>query len=223
MKRILVVAAHPDDEVLGCGGTVARFCVEGAQVRFVICGEGVTSRPGADVSALADLDVDLRRAAEKLGVTDVFHLDFPDNRFDNRDLLDLVRVVEQNGLSFDPDVVFTHHRGDLNVDHRYVHDAVMAAFRPLPGRKPVAIYAMEVASSTGWQGPSPERAFAPTVFFDIAETLETKIAAMQTYRGEKKAWPHPRSPEALRAAAQYWGSRAGLAAAEPFVLLRDIR
>ncbi|MDP8224921.1 MAG: PIG-L deacetylase family protein [Candidatus Lernaella stagnicola] len=221
MQKALVVVAHPDDEVLGCGGTVARLRRQGVEVRFIVCGEGVTSREDADQTQVAELDVHLRQAAKILGVDDVFHLEFPDNRFDARDRLDLIKAVEAHGLSFEPDVVFTHHPSDLNIDHRYVHDAVMTAFRPLPHTKPVALYGVEIASSTGWGAAESAPAFVPNVFADITETLDQKIAAMDAYASEKRAWPHPRSAEALRAAARYWGSRVGLEAAEPFVLFRS--
>ncbi len=220
MERALVVVAHPDDEVLGCGGTVAKLTGQGVAVRFIVCGEGVTARKDADPIGVAKLDVDLRQAASVLGVEDVYHLDFPDNRFDSRDLLDLVWAIEESGLAFDPDVVFTHHHGDLNVDHRFVHDAVLAAFRPLPGRSPVTLMAMEVASSTGWAAPNEANAFMPNVFSDVAATLGKKVAAMDAYSGEKRAWPHPRSAEAIRTWAHYWGSHVGLEAVEPFMLIR---
>lgn len=220
MKKVLVVAAHPDDEVLGCGGTIARQVREGAKVRFVICGEGLTSRRGVSDIDLAALDYDLRQASGILGVKDVVHLEWPDNRFDSRDLLDLVHQLEEQALPFSPNLIITHHHGDLNIDHRLVHEAVMTCFRPLPGGQPHTILAMAVPSSTGWAAPEVKNAFLPNAFSDISETLKTKIAAMQAYRTERAQWPHPRSPEALHAWAQYWGSQVGVPAAEPFMLLR---
>jgi LmbE family N-acetylglucosaminyl deacetylase len=221
MEKVLVVMAHPDDEVLGCGGTIARMVDEGGEVQVLICGEGLTSRGGTAEAELAKLDDDLRRADSILGVAAIQHLDWPDNRFDSLSLLELIKAMEPMVLPLEPSLVITHHPGDLNVDHRYVHEAVMTCFRPLPGRFPVTILAAEIPSSTGWSAPLPERAFIPNVFSDITSTLDRKIEAMENYRTERAAWPHPRSSEAIRAQARYRGSLVGLEAAEAFVLLRQ--
>jgi len=221
MKKVLVVMAHPDDEVLGCGGTIARMADEGAQVRIIICGEGLSSRGETTKAELERLNDELTQAASILGVEDVLHLDWPDNRFDQRPLLDLVQAIETAALSLAPDVIITHHVGDLNIDHVYVHNAVMTCFRPLPGRAQPMILTAEIGSSTGWSAPDADSTFMPTVFSDIGSSLDRKIQAMEIYSSEKAKWPHPRSPEAIKAAAEYWGSRFGLAAVEPFVLVRQ--
>jgi LmbE family N-acetylglucosaminyl deacetylase len=226
MRRVLTVAAHPDDEILGCGGAMAAHRLRGDPVSILILGEGLTSRAptrgDANLDALPELQGDARRAAGIVGVDDVTLLDFPDNRFDSVPLLDVVKAVEREKARVKPDVVYVHHWGDLNVDHGVTFNAVMAAFRPLPGERPVAIYAYEVPSSTGWAGPSPASAFVPTHFVDIAATLDRKIAAMEAYASERRAAPHPRSPDALRAWAQHRGSIAGLAAAEAFATVRTV-
>lgn len=225
--RILTVAAHPDDEVLGCGGAMAAHTRRGDEVAILILGEGLTSRADrreqADRSGLPDLQRDARAAAAAVGVADVTLLDFPDNRFDSVALLDVVKAVEAVKRRIRPDVVYVHHWGDLNIDHRVTFDAVMAAFRPLPGEPPVAIYAYEVPSATGWAGPSAAAAFVPTHYVGIAgPVLDHKIAAMESYASERRAWPHPRAPEALRAWAAYRGSQVGLEAAEAFVTVRTV-
>jgi LmbE family N-acetylglucosaminyl deacetylase len=225
--RILVVAAHPDDEVLGCGGTVARLTAEGHEVSFLILGEGATSRfeDRADCpqGQVTGLEADARTAARLLGVEDVRFGGFPDNRFDSVPLLDVVKVVEALIEELEPAAVYTHHPGDLNIDHLVCFRAVMAATRP-QGDDPVRdVYAFEVASSTEWAFGRLEQAFRPSVFVDVSATLEAKVAAMESYETEARPWPHPRSPEALRAIAARWGSTAGLHAAEAFELVRSVR
>lgn len=221
---VLVVAAHPDDEVLGCGGTIAWHTRRGDRASLLVLGEGVTSRSTGDVgSALAELKGNARCAAEILGIADLFFRDFPDNRFDSVPLLDLVKAVEEVKERVLPDVIYTHHWGDLNVDHRLTFDAVLAAFRPLPGERVREMWAFEVPSATGWGSPSGASAFVPACFVDISATLDRKIAALKAYCGEIRDYPHPRSPEALRALAEYRGSQTGVDAAEAMALIRMIR
>ena len=224
---ILVVAAHPDDEVLGCGGTIVRRAREGEAVHIVILGEGATSRHAdradsdpAVVSALQDSSA---RACEIMGAAGVEHFGLPDNRFDTVALLDIVKLVEGAIERVAPDTVFTQHGGDLNVDHQLVFRAVLAATRPMEGHPVRTVYAFEVGSSTEWAFQRFEPAFRPTVFVDIDATLDVKVAALEAYVDEMRTFPHPRSPEAIRAAAVRWGSVSGLRAAEAFDLVRAIR
>jgi len=223
---VLVVAAHPDDEVLGCGGTLARLAREGKECFIAILGEGITSRYGpredANPETVAALRTDSRRAADLLGAKDLFQYDLPDNRFDTLPLLEVIKIVEGLIERVRPESVYTHHGGDLNVDHRVLHRAVLTATRPLPGQVVRRVYAFEVPSSTEWSFGQLAPVFQPNVFVDIAATLETKIRAMQCYESESREFPHSRSPESLRAIAQRWGSVAGLQAAEAFVLIRAI-
>ena len=225
--KVLVVAAHPDDEILGCGATAARLVAEGHEVHFVILGEGMTSRntqrADADLGQLEDLRRYAHAAAAKVGVKSLGLHGLPDNRLDTVPLLDIVKIVEELVNRHSPAVIYTHHGGDLNVDHGVVHRAVLTATRPTAGCPVREIYAFEVPSSTEWAFQRIEPAFRPNVFVDITRTLETKIAAMECYESETRKFPHPRSPEALRAAAMRWGSVAGCAAAEAFELVRSVR
>jgi len=226
-SRVLVIAAHPDDEVLGCGATVARLVSEGHDVRFAILGEGVTSRhpkrSDAEAGKLAALQCHARAAAEKVGVKDVLMHGLPDNRLDTIPLLDIVKLIEDLVERLSPEVIYTHHGGDLNIDHGIIHRAVLTATRPVNGTPVREIYAFEVPSSTEWAFQRLGRPFRPNVFVDVSRTLEAKIAAMQCYDSESRRFPHPRSPEALRAIAMRWGSVAGCAAAEAFELVRLVR
>ncbi len=213
----LVVAAHPDDEVLGCGGTIARLCAEGEDVHIAILGEGQTSR-GPDDNTVMALRRQVAQAAELLGTQHVSHYTLPDQRFDTVPFLEIVQYVEGLIALAVPDTIFTHHGGDLNLDHQITHRAVLTATRP--GTSPVRkLYAFETPSSTEWAFGSP--AFAPNVFVGIDPAR--KVAAMQVYESEAREVPHPRSPQMLRALAHWRGAQAGLRYAEAFQLVRAIR
>lgn len=224
--NVLVIAAHPDDEVLGCGGTMARLSSEGHRVHVLILGEGVTSRyeqrDAADIRTVAALHQRAGRVAALLGACDLEMLKLPDNRFDSLPLLEIVKHVERAVERTKPDIVFTQHGGDLNIDHVQTFRATLTATRPVSGICVRAVYAYEVASSTEWAFGQFEPALRPTTFIDISATLERKLAAMHLYESETRAFPHPRSTEALGAIAQRWGSVAGCAAAEAFQLVRSV-
>jgi len=222
---VLVVAAHPDDEVLGCGGTIARLADEGHAVHILILGEGVTSRYGdpaqAKQSDLQALHKQAEAVAASLGACGVSLAKLPDNRFDTVALLDIVKVIEEQVERCKPAVVYTQHGGDLNIDHALTFRATLTATRPMAGSSVERVFAYEVRSSTEWAFRQFAPAFAPTTFVDISTTLERKLRAMEMYEGESRAFPHPRSGRALKATAEYWGSVSGLQAAEAFQLVRE--
>lgn len=224
---MLVIAAHPDDEVLGCGGTVAKLSAIGHVVSFAILGEGITSRSRhreqADLSAVHALQCRSREVGRFLGAKDVYLYGLPDNRFDTVPLLDIIKIIEDLIERVGPEAIYTHHGGDLNNDHVVVHRAVMTATRPVNPCVVKELYAFEVASSTEWAFNQFFPVFRPNVFVDIGETLQTKLEAMLMYESEVKPFPHPRSSETLRAIAQRWGSASGLHAAEAFELIRKIQ
>ena len=226
-SSVLVVAAHPDDEILGCGGTMARLTREGHEVRIAILAEGMSSRyahrEDADPRQLQHLHARAQQAADKVGAKEVVLCKLPDNRLDTVPLLEVVKQVEELVARFRPEVIYTHHPGDLNVDHGVVHRAVLTATRPVPGQCVKEIYAFEIPSSTEWAFQRLEPLFRPSVFVDITETLETKIEALACYDTETRKFPHPRSAEALRAIAKRWGSVVGLPAVEAFELIRSVR
>lgn len=223
-ERALCVAAHPDDEVLGAGATLAALADRGCETHVLVLGEGVgarfesNERPAGEV---AEVGEQLRKAASILGAVP-HQLDFPDNRFDSLDLLDIVHAIESVKRDVRPEIVFTHHAGDLNIDHVLTARATLTAFRPLPGDDAATLLGFETLSSTEWAPPDQANAFVPTWFVDAAAGLERKVAAMAAYEHELREAPHPRSLEIIRTAAARWGSTVGLDAAEPFVLLRHI-
>ncbi|MDP1878029.1 MAG: PIG-L family deacetylase [Actinomycetota bacterium] len=221
---VLVVAAHPDDETLGCGGAIARHTDAGDTVIVMFLADGVTSRdPDADHAAeLARRRQAAEAAARILGVADLAFGDLPDNRMDTVPLLEIAQAVELAVASYAPTTVYTHHRHDLNVDHRRTHEAVMTACRPQPGSTVATILAFETPSSTEWRTADPTSAFAPTWYVDIGATLDRKILALEAYAEEMRPWPHPRSTQAVRHLAHWRGSTVGREAAEAFVLTRHV-
>jgi LmbE family N-acetylglucosaminyl deacetylase len=225
-RPVLVVAAHPDDEILGAGATMARLAREGRPVHAAILGEGITSRYSdrreAPAEELEQLAATARKANEIVGTARVTLHELPDNRFDTVPLLDVVKIVEALVEEVDPEIVLTHDGSDLNVDHVIAHRAVMTATRGLEGQRVTEVLTFEIPSSTDWAYAQFAPAFAPNVFIDVTDTLDLKIAAMEAYESEARAFPHPRAPEALTAWARARGASAGLHAAEAFRLIRRI-
>ena len=226
-ESILVVAAHPDDEVLGCAGTIARHADAGDQVQVLIVAEGATSRQqqrdreqvGDELSALAQA---AHKAGAILGAAGVELLDLPDNRLDSLDRLDVIKQIEERINRYEPQVVYVHHAGDVNVDHRRLHEAVVTACRPTPGHVVKRLLSFEVASSTEWQPPGSAPAFQPNWFVDISDQWERKREALMAYSSEMRDWPHARSLEALKHLARWRGAQVGVEAAEAFCLLRQL-
>jgi LmbE family N-acetylglucosaminyl deacetylase len=224
-ETTLVIAAHPDDEVLGCGGTLARFAREGRAVHVLLLADGESSRfrssEGAAVpSALAARSAAATLASEILGCTSVEVLALPDNRMDTLDLLDVVRHIESAVERHRPSCVLTHHSSDVNVDHRIVHDAVIAACRPQPSHPVRELLFFEVPSSTEWRPPGSGLQFNPNWFVDISSTLEKKLEALRAYQAELRVFPHARSLQGVNALARWRGASVGVEAAEAFVLGR---
>jgi LmbE family N-acetylglucosaminyl deacetylase len=220
--KILVVAAHPDDEVLGCGGTMSRLSSESSEVFVLILGEGVTSRDCCRDAASREKDLrELHQAAQRanslLGVKEVFFETLPDNRFDSLDLLDVVKVVEGYVAELEPEWVFTHSGDDLNKDHRITFQSVLTATRPLPGHFLRGVFSFPILSSTEWNF---EKAFNPNFFVDIENSLDVKTRAMSCYPSELREWPHPRSLQTIEHHARLFGSFVGKGAAEPFRIVR---
>lgn len=222
----LIIAAHPDDEVLGCGGTIRRIVNEGEDVFIAILGEGITSRYNkreeADQSLIKALHQKSAKAAELMGAKDLFMYSLPDNRFDSVPILDVVKIVEKLVEQLKPDAIFTQHGGDLNIDHVQTYRAVLTATRPMAGRSVKHVYGYEVASSTEWAFQQFTPVFRPNYFVNIEDTLETKIEAMECYESEARQFPHPRAPQSLRSIAQRWGSVVGVKAAEAFQLVWEV-
>ncbi len=226
-KTVLVIAAHPDDEVLGCGGTILKHSQEGDKVFVIIAAEGLTSRQNKRnreivSNELNDLIVTANKAAEILQVAGIEFLQLPDNRLDSMDRLDLIKLIEEKIRKFEPEIVYTHHSGDVNVDHRRLYEATITACRPMPGNKVNRILTYEVLSSTDWQPKGSYESFQPNVFVDISRQLQKKMEALNIYASEMRPWPHSRSIKAVEHLGRLRGSQVGREAVEAFNLLREI-
>ena len=224
-KKILIVAAHPDDEVLGCFGTVSRLIKEGYEAYTLILGEGKTSRDEKRVvenkkDEIEILNSEIKRANDTIGIKKTFIYNFADNRFDSVDLLDIVKVISKVKEEIKPDVIFTHYEKDLNIDHQITYKAVITATRPMQNECVKEIYSFEVLSSTEWNYPLT---FSPDTFFDIEDTLDLKISAMKEYKSELCTYPHPRSIEGIELNAKYQGMRVGKKYVEAFKSVRVIK
>ena len=226
-KKVLVVAAHPDDEVLGCGGTIARHSDDGDHVQILIVAEGSTSRQHHRDRKHAKEELSIlsnaaHAAGSILGAAGVDLLDLPDNRLDSIDRLDLVKLIEERIEQHKPHIIYVHHAGDVNIDHRRLHEAVVTACRPIPGQPVRRLLSYEVASSSEWQPPGSAPVFVPNWFVDISDQWQRKQKAIMAYSSEMRAWPHARSLEALEHLARLRGAQVGLEAAEAFSLLRQL-
>ncbi len=228
-KKIMIVVAHPDDELLGLGATMHNLIHRtNILTHVVILGEGITSRSTIRDTKKWQIELEVHKrnilqAQKAIGYHSLSTYDFPDNRFDTVALLDLIKVIEKEKESFQPDIIFTHHGGDLNIDHQRVFEAVITACRPLAQELVKTIITFETPSGTEWRSPSDPRHFLPNLFCQVDETnLKAKILAMESYEFEKRTYPHPRSPESLTIQAQRWGGVVGCNYAEAFSIVRMI-
>ncbi len=220
-RTVAVIVAHPDDEALGAGGTMAVHARRGDTVHPIFLADGVGAR-GQDAAAAEKRAQAGRLAASALGAGPPRFLGFPDNRLDTVALLEIIQSIEQIIAAIRPDTVYTHHQGDLNIDHAICHRAVLTACRPLPQCTVRRIYAMEVLSSTEWGSPSAVHGFTPTHFVDVTTTAAAKRRALEAYVEEMRDFPHARSFEAVEALMKIRGAAVGLGAAEAFAVLRQI-
>lgn len=225
----MLVVAHPDDELLGVGATMHKLIHEfGVHVHVVILGEGITSRSEQRNTEMWKQELEIHRAniekaQDKIGYQSISVYAFPDNRFDSVDLLDLIKFVEKEKYNFEPEIIFTHHGGDLNIDHQRTFEAVMTACRPMEQEKVKAIFTFETPSGTEWRASSDPKHFIPNFFVEVSEAdVNAKVKAMECYEFEKRKYPHPRSQEALKILAQRWGVAIGKNYAEAFCLIRCI-
>ena len=225
----MIVVAHPDDELLGLGASMHKLIHEQqCKIHVVILGEGITSRADTRNTNLWERELithreNIKNAQAAIGYQSLNIYDFPDNRFDTVALLDIIKVIEKEKANLKPNVIFTHHGGDLNIDHQRTFEAVITASRPLNTEIVKSIITFETPSGTEWRASSDPRHFIPNMFVNISEeNLQAKINAMECYEFERRQFPHPRSPEALRIFSQRWGITVGCELAEAFCVVRHI-
>lgn len=233
----LVIAAHPDDEVLGMGGTIKKLTKSGSDVKIVIMATGISSRRSVNYNNSTKYEVndqtlkkineqilklrkDAKNASTILGVKDIQFEDFPDNEMDTVSNLQITKKIEEIIQSYKPDVVYTHSQFDINVDHRVLYFATITATRPKKNQNVKEVLCFEVPSSTEWYFPS---AFSPNVFVDISEEIQFKLKALKAYKNEIQEFPHPRSLDAMSAIGKRWGSVSGFKNAEAFYLVRKLQ
>jgi N-acetylglucosamine malate deacetylase 1 len=228
-KKILVVVAHPDDELLGLGATMNKLINEqGSIVRVVILGEGITSRSDNRDQKKWKKELKIHKkniesARIAIGYESVGVYDFPDNRFDTVALLDIIKVIEKEKEDFQPEIIFTHHGGDVNIDHQRTFEAVITATRPMIDEIVKTVITFETPSGTEWRASTDPLHFIPNMFITISEeNLKAKVEGMESYEFEKRTYPHPRSPESLRILAQQRGMSIGKNLAEAFCIVRLI-
>jgi LmbE family N-acetylglucosaminyl deacetylase len=220
-SQVVVLGAHPDDEILGAGGTLAQHVLGGDEVHAIVLADGASSRAPDEMKVA--LEKNATRAAETIGFASVRLESLPDQRLDTVPFIDLTQMIESILDDIQPHVVYTHFPGDVNADHGLVARATWTACRPYarPQLRRFAVF--ETPSSTEWAWPVNDSSLQPNLFVDITETLDTKIAAMECYQSELRDYPHPRSSRSLRERAAFWGSQVGRLAAEPFRILRDVQ
>jgi len=225
MKRVLIIAAHPDDEVLGMGGTIAKLVKEGNVVDVLIVTDGSSSQY-RDSDHLAEIieakKKETRNCADVLGIRDIYYGELPDMKLDTTPHIRINRVIEDVIDKVQPDSVFTHFWGDVNCDHQNVYKSTLVAVRPVLGQVVRELYCYRVPSSTEWTPNKADTMFMSNYFVDIQEFTEQKYNAFACYSTELRDYPHPRSVQYLRENDKVVGLRVGMFAAEEFVLLRKL-
>mgnify|MGYP002634621393 FL=1 len=235
--NVLVIAAHPDDEILGAGGIIKKNIDQGNEVKIVIMATGIFSRRSNNFNNSVEYETNenskklmenelkvLRQNAKKaskiLGVKNVDFYDFPDNEMDKISNLEITKSIEKIIKSFKPEIVLTHSNSDLNIDHRIIYNATLTATRPMNTSSVQEVISFEIPSSTEWNFTSP---FSPNMFVDISKELKFKLKALSQYKSELKQFPHPRSLKGIEIIAKRWGTVCGYPAAEAFQIIRQIR
>lgn len=222
MSNILVIAAHPDDEVLGSGGAMALHNIKGDEVHVLFMTDGVSSR-GNDLTEISNRQLSAQNAGKILGVKSITFLDYPDNQMDSVPLLKIVQDIEKAFSIVKPNIIYTHHAGDLNIDHQITHKAVMTASRPQPECCVREIYTFEILSSTEWAAQSSDSVFLPNYYVDISSVIDLKVQAMNIYEKEIRIFPHSRSIEGMMVLSKYRGSNMGMKNAEAFHIVRILK
>ena len=221
-NKVLVIAAHPDDETIGCGGSLLRHASENDEIAVITLTNGVGSRKQAKEKDLIHREIAAEKAINILGANWIARGDFPDNAMDSVPLLEIVKFIEEIKNKYDPDIIYSHSPSDLNVDHKVVTSATLTSFRPQPGEKNSEIRLFEVPSATDYSIEELEGSFNPNLFINIENFWQSKLDALSCYDAEIREYPHSRSYKKIESLAQFRGSQSGLELAEAFALVRKI-
>lgn len=217
-KKILVVAAHPDDEVLGCGGTIFKLASQGNKIFIVFLSDGVSSRR----SNILNEEINFRKdnaikSCKILKVSNYFFENLKDNSFDSEPILKITKIIEKYIYKLKPDIIFTHSKSDLNIDHKITNQSVVTACRPQKKMPVSELYFFEILSSSEWNFSDTEMTFKPNYFVDISKSINKKIKALKEYKKELRNWPHPRSIEGVKTLSKFRGMSSNLLNAEAFI------
>jgi LmbE family N-acetylglucosaminyl deacetylase len=216
-KKILAIFAHPDDEVLACGATLAKRIDNGHEVSLIILSNGCDSRQKSNKHIIKKRKENCLESCKKLGIKLIDIGDFPDNQFDKEPLLKIIKFIEEKSLGIKPNEIFTHYRNDLNIDHRITYNATKTAFRPINLMNQFILYESEVNSSTEWN-ISSNNSFSPNHFENIEKYIIAKNKALKCYRDEIRKWPHPRSIKGIKVLSEYRGMQSGYINSEAFII-----
>lgn len=222
MKKILIIAAHPDDESLGCGGTIKKHTNNGDKVRVLYMTDGESSRNNKKTNAINKREKSAIKSQKILGIEKINFLNLPDNEMDKTSLLKITKMIEKYLIIFKPSIIYTHHYGDLNIDHRITFQAVMTACRPQPNYFVEKIFSFEIPSSTDYQSSFVEP-FQPSYYVDIEKTISVKVESLKSYISEMRESPHSRSIENIMNLARYRGGTVGKKYCEAFSVIRYLK
>jgi LmbE family N-acetylglucosaminyl deacetylase len=222
-KNVLVVASHPDDEVLGCGGTLYNLKKNGAKISGLFLSDGESSRKHLKINKLIlNRKKQAIKAGKIIGIKKSIFGNFPDNSMDSVPLLKIIQFIEKHIKKIKPDTIFTHFESDLNVDHQITSKAVITACRPTKNQTVKSILFFEILSSSEWNISIKNKSFKPNYFVDISKSIKFKLKALRHYKREMRTWPHPRSIEGVKLLSKTRGSSVGLSNAEAFILGRYV-
>lgn len=221
-ENVLVVAAHPDDETFGCGGTILRHRLQKDSVTVIFLTDGISARTTVSKTNFNERKNGTIKAAKLLNLSNYYQFDFPDNQMDTVPTLEITRKIEEVVRELQPTIIYTHSYNDLNIDHRITHNAVLTASRPYHGSPTKRLLAFEVLSSTDWLF-SANRSFSPNLFIDITSTIQQKLRVCQCYISEIRNSPNCRSLKNIENLASLRGNFVGLHFAEAFEVIRIIQ
>jgi len=221
--KVLVVAAHPDDEMLGLGGTLAMHSADGDEVHVLMVTEGSSTQYKNNPEMIAQKKNEMNQVKDVLGFKEIHYCDLPDMKLDTLAHIDLNKPISKAIQNIKPEIVYTHFYGDVNKDHRMIFESVMVAVRPLGKDSVKKVICYNTPSSTEWNLQRSHTAFMPNLYVDITGYLDKKVEALEQYKSEVREYPHPRSVKSIKVHAQYWGTHIGVEAAEAFMIVREIR